>query len=71
MKRTNILYLAVSPDVYELPFVVTDSLKELSNLTGVKKNNILSAISKKLSGVTIGIKFLRIEVDDDQTDKSY
>lgn len=65
MKRANILYLAVSPDIYELPFAVTNNLKELSKLMGVKKGNILSAISRNANGRVNGIKFLRIEVDDE------
>lgn len=67
--RANTLYLAVSPDAYELPFAVAGNLRELSKLTGVKENNISSAINRNANGKIKGIKFLKIklesEVDND------
>lgn len=56
------VYMAVTPDSLELPLAVADSLEELEYMTGIKKGNIASSISKKRSGVGIGFKFVRVQV---------
>lgn len=44
------LYMAVTPDKYELPLVVTETLRELSFILGTKENNLSSSLSRKRSG---------------------
>lgn len=39
------LYLATTPDKYELPIAVSDTPKELARMMGVSKGGILSVIS--------------------------
>lgn len=56
------LYLAVTPDEYELPLYVAESVEELSYKYGLTPNNIRSKISKNQSGKILGIKFLRIDI---------
>ncbi|WP_405322214.1 hypothetical protein [Frisingicoccus sp.] len=40
------VYMAISDDVYELPVAVADTIAELSQMIGVKRNAISSAMSK-------------------------
>lgn len=56
------LYLAVTPDKYELPLAVCDTAEELAKLFGLRKNVVQSAISKNLSGRNKGRKFIKVEV---------
>ena len=59
------LYMAVTPDKYELPLAVCGTAKELGELFGVSKTSVLSSISKKLPGTTTGRKFIKVEVEDE------
>lgn len=56
------LYMAVTPDKYELPIAVETTLEDLGELFGTSTNSIASAIAKNRSGKRKGVKFLRIEV---------
>lgn len=58
------LYMAVTPDKYELPLAVCDTAKELGELFGVGKNTVQSAISNNLSGKNKGRKFVRVELEE-------
>lgn len=40
------VYMMITDDKYELPIYVTDSIKELADLTGVNRNTISSDIFK-------------------------
>ena len=60
-----IVYIAVTPDKYELPIVIADSLKEISLKTGVNKQAISDNISKNTNGKRIGIKFVKVEIGDE------
>lgn len=60
-----ILYEAVTPDKYELPLFIADSLSELAAWAGVTKNCVKSSISHGNKGVTRGRKFLKIELCED------
>lgn len=59
------LILAVTPDKYELPLYVADTVREMARIVGMRENNVSSLISKHKSGKRSGYKFLRIEVEDD------
>lgn len=64
MSNINVykLYMAVTPDKFELPLAVADSLEELSKITGIARGNIAANISKGRSGGKIGMKFVRVQV---------
>lgn len=59
-----IVYIAVTPDEYEMPLIVADNLKEMSRKSGIKKDVISSAIYHESNGKRLGIKFIKIEVDE-------
>lgn len=48
MKKTpKALYIACTPDKYELPFAVGDTAKELGDLLGVSAQQVHQAISRR------------------------
>lgn len=57
--------MGVTPDELELPIVVTDTVNELSKITGVNRGTISSCISRGLEGSKTGIKFVRVEFYED------
>ena len=59
------LYMAVTPDKYELPLAVRDSPKDLAEAVGIASQVILNCISHNQSGKRTGMKFIRIELPDD------
>ena len=61
MKKLERLYIAVTPDLYELPIAVADTAKELAKMIGTSENSVYSCISKKRSGKKTKFKFLRID----------
>ena len=58
------LYMGVTPDKYELPLFVADSLKELSKMSGFDYDSVRHLISKRSSGKNKGIKFIKITIDE-------
>ena len=58
------LYMAVTPDKYELPMMVSNNTREIANSYGVTYENMLSQISKNLNGKKQGVKFVRVEEED-------
>ena len=75
----EVLYLACTPDRYELPVCVSDDLDEVSRYTGVKKSSILQSIARNARRIRTGMplrgygkpgeyRFYRIEIcgGDDQ-----
>lgn len=65
MLNNNYLYMAVTPDEYELPLAVEDSVTKLAKLFNVKPSKVSTLISMGRSGKTTGVKFLRIKVNND------
>ena len=63
------LYMGVTPDKYELPLFVADSLKELSKMSGIDYDSIRHRISKNNSGRNKGIRFIRIEFEEKDIEK--
>lgn len=59
------LILAVTPDKYELPLYVADTVREMARVVGMRENNVSSLIIKQRSGKKSGYRFLRIECEDD------
>lgn len=62
------LYMAVTSDKYEIPIAVEESPKKLAERINIKESAILTAIALKRSGRNRGIKFLKIEVEEDIND---
>lgn len=59
------IYMSVTADKYELPVRVCDSGSELARLEGVKPNTVFSSICHKKTGTRKGVKYIRVEIDDD------
>lgn len=59
-----ILYMAVTPDKYELPITVENTLFDLAEMFGTTSSTILTSISRNKSGKRRGAKFVKVEVDD-------
>ena len=60
------LYMGVTPDKYELPLFVADSLKELSKISGFDYDIVRHLISKRSSGKNKGIKFIKIIIAEEK-----
>ena len=60
IKKKNTIYMAVTPDKYEFPVYIEETVRELSKKTGASENNIYSSIAHKASGKVTGLKFLRV-----------
>lgn len=56
-----ILYMAVTPDEFEQPLHIAETVGELAEIYGISNNTILSSIAHKRSGKHRGAKFIRIE----------
>lgn len=56
------LYMKVTKDKYELPIAVAESPRELAEMLGTTRQNVLSCISKKLP------TWKRIYIDDEEDD---
>ena len=60
------IYMGVTPDKYELPMFVADSLKELAKMSGFDYDSIRHRISKKSSGRNHGIKFIKVIIGEEE-----
>lgn len=56
------LYMLVTPDKYELPMYVTDSVKDLARFAGVKANSIYIMMSRYKKGEIKRTRFVSVEV---------
>lgn len=60
------MYMAVTTDKYELPLAVADTARELGKLLNVSGNLIHSSISKNQNGKARKMRFLKIDLTDDE-----
>ncbi len=58
------LWMAVTADKYELPLCIADSGNALGRMLGVSADTIRSNINKKCTKAHGKMKYLKIEVDD-------
>lgn len=65
------VYLAVKADEYELPVAIADSVKELASLIGTTSAIISTSISKGINGKYTGIRYLKVEIDDEEEDNEW
>lgn len=58
----DVVYMAVSADKYELPIYVADTVKELSELTNIKRRTISKYISMKQVVKKRNMKIIRVNL---------
>lgn len=59
------LYMAVTADKYELPLMVTNNGREMADIYGIKYESLMSQISKKCSGKKLGVKFVKVQEEEE------
>lgn len=64
MGKKPYLWLAVTPDEYELPLAVEETAAALGKIYGITKNGVLDAIRKDRDGVMYGHKFVKVIKDE-------
>lgn len=57
--------MAVTLDEYELPVHITDIRREMAEIYGMNENNIGAYISRGTERIKDGVKFISIEIDED------
>ena len=55
------LYMAVTPDEFELPLIVEDSISKLAKKTGVSVSTVKSSIDRNQPGTRRGMKFVQVK----------
>lgn len=63
------MYMAVTTDKFELPLAIGDTASELGMLVGVSANLIHSSISKGQSGKTRKMKFVKVDIYDEEVEE--
>jgi hypothetical protein len=63
-KRPRV-YMAVTLDEFELPIYSADSMKELSELSGVREQTIRNSLIRDSSGKKFGMKFIKVILDEE------
>ena len=66
VKNINYLYVATSKERYELPFAVADSIKELSEMTGVPAQTIRLMMTPSFKENRKYTGFERVYVGDEE-----
>lgn len=56
------MWLAVTPDQYELPLAVADTAEQLAAMFGLTRGSVLNLVSKNAPGTQSGRKFVKVEV---------
>lgn len=62
--KRSTLYMAVTPDKYELPVYVAESCEDLAERYHLTKSAIYTSISQNKSGSMRGVKFVKIKMKD-------
>ncbi|MBM7836463.1 hypothetical protein [Clostridium sardiniense] len=55
------VYMAVTPDKYELPVKITETAKQMGDWLGVSENSIYISVCSELSGKRNGFKIVRVK----------
>ena len=58
------LYMAVTPDKYELPLAVEAYAEDIAEIFETTKKAVWSSVSSGRSGKKKGVKFVKVEVDE-------
>lgn len=56
------MWLAVTPDQYELPLAVADTAEQLAAMFGLIRGSVINLVSKNAPGTQSGRKFVKVEV---------
>lgn len=60
------LWMAVTPDIYELPLAIADTAKSLAKMLGVTESNVCHLWHRKRKGdIRCKYYIYRIEVEDE------
>lgn len=62
------IYMAVTSDEYELPIYVGKDIHDLAKKFNTSENNIRSGITHKTTGKLRGFKFVKVEVEEDESE---
>lgn len=60
----NVVYMKVTDDVYELPLAVADSIVELSEMLGVKRQSIYDSM-KHVKSRGSWSPYVKVEIEED------
>ncbi len=60
MKGLRYLWLAVTPDEYELPIYIEDTAKKLGEKLGVTESTVVCSVMRKMSGKNTGRKIVKV-----------
>lgn len=66
---TKKLYLAVTPDQYELPLAVADSPAELAKMLGVTREHVLACLAPtkaKMNNERREFRFRRVALEEEE-----
>lgn len=63
--KRQFLWLAVTPDKYELPLAVEESSEKLGRIYGLSKKTVASMVRKGADGKRNGHKFVKVRIDDE------
>ena len=59
------LYMAVTADKYELPLAISRRIQDIAVYANAPISSIYSGITKGVSGKQRGIKFVKVEIDEE------
>lgn len=62
--KNRYLWLAVTPDEYELPLAVEESAEKLGKIYGLSKKTVASMIRNGANGKRNGHKFVKVRVEE-------
>lgn len=64
--KNQYLWLAVTPDKYELPLAVAESSEKLGKIYGLSKKTVASMVRYGSDGSKSGHKFVKVRLIDDE-----
>jgi len=62
------LYMKIDPNYYELPLAVADSIQELAEILGIRKNTISRNMSAAKSGLCKA-RYIKVVCEDEEGDE--
>jgi hypothetical protein len=63
---SRVLYLAVTNDIFELPLIVEENLKRMSEKMNINYNTVRSGVQHERVNRELNFKYKRIYVDDEE-----
>lgn len=58
------VFMAVTPDKYELPIAIEDTAGKLARTLKIKEDTIYTGVRRKRSGLRLGMKFIKVELEE-------